>query len=110
MTTMRRVAPRTKEKKSIALAKDCFSLLPAKNWYLIPKSADEAKRNDSICWALRMRFDDLLPVLVAAKILIRMKANAEEYAVNMEPIKTMNITYKNVNFEVRRSRPTVHIY
>lgn len=55
---MRRVAPKTKEEKAVLLAKDCFSVLPAKNWYLIPKSADEGKRNDSICWALRMRFDD----------------------------------------------------
>lgn len=36
---MRRVAPKTKEEKAVLLAKDCFSVLPAKNWYLIPKSA-----------------------------------------------------------------------
>jgi hypothetical protein len=46
-------------------------------------------------------------VLVAAKILI-MKGNTEEYAVNMDPIDTMNLMYtKNVHFEVHRSRPTV---
>jgi hypothetical protein len=37
-----------------------------------------------------------------------MKGNTEEYAVNMDPIDTMNLMYtKNVHFEVHRSRPTV---
>jgi hypothetical protein len=59
ITKMHCIAPKMKGgEKAVVLTTDCFSVLPAKHWYLILKSAYEGKRNDSICWALQMCFDD----------------------------------------------------
>ena len=65
-----RTGPVTIVEKSRQVLNDLIGDMPTKQWCLVPRDEEEAKRCDSLSYVLKLPFHQLAPILVAAKILV----------------------------------------
>jgi hypothetical protein len=64
-----RFAPRSPSEIARTLLNAGFSKMQTKEWFLIARTSAEAKLPNSICQAVGLGFEDLLPLLITAGIL-----------------------------------------